>query len=83
MGQFFLMNYILQIDYWSYGFQVMRGLLRGSDWLENKVFFPRIVFCDFTIRYLGDNNPKFTVSVLARARDRRTPVDSRFNARYR
>ena len=46
----------------------MRGLLRGGDWLENKVFFPRIVFCDFDIRYLGDNNPKFTVSVLTRAK---------------
>ena len=28
---------------------------------ENKIIFPRIVFCDFTIRYLGDNNPNYTV----------------------
>jgi len=37
------------------------GVFSGRDWAENKQFFPRIVFCDFTIRYLGDNNLNYTV----------------------
>ena len=61
IGQFLLINYLLQIDYWSYGQTVLLGMIRGSDWMENKIIFPRIVFCDFTIRYLGDNNPNYTV----------------------
>ncbi len=61
IGQFFLMNYFLNIDYWSYGQKVLYGVFSGRDWLENKVFFPRIVYCDFAIRYLGDNNLNYTV----------------------
>jgi len=61
VGQFFLMNHFLNIDYWSYGRQVLSGIVTGRDWMENKIFFPRIVFCDFAIRYLGDNNANYTV----------------------
>jgi hypothetical protein len=57
-----LLNYYLQIDYWSYGQRVFYGVINGRGWLENKIIFPRIVFCDFTIRYLGDNNLNYTVS---------------------
>ena len=63
LGQFFLINYYLQIDYWAYGHKVLYGLFRGRDWLENKAIFPRIVYCDFTIRYLGDNTPNYTVRI--------------------
>lgn len=62
IGQFLLLNSFLQLDIWSYGQNVVLGLIRGSDWMENKSVFPRIVFCDFTIRYLGDNNPNYTVN---------------------
>ncbi len=55
------MNYYLQIDYRSFGQKVLFGIINGRNWLENKVIFPRIVYCDFTIRYLGDNNPNYTV----------------------
>ncbi|CAF0824263.1 unnamed protein product [Didymodactylos carnosus] len=61
VGQFFLMNYFLQIDYWHYGQRILFGLFSGSDWAENKQYFPRIVYCDFAIRYLGDNNLNYTV----------------------
>jgi len=61
IGQFFLMNYFLNIDYWSYGQKVLYGIFSGRDWMENKIFFPRIVYCDFAIRYLGDNNLNYTV----------------------
>jgi hypothetical protein len=61
IGQFFLMNYFLHIDYWSYGQKVLYGIFTGRDWVENKIFFPRIVYCDFAIRYLGDNNLNYTV----------------------
>jgi len=55
------MNYFLQIDYWNFGQKVLMGVFSGRDWIENKVFFPRIVYCDFAIRYLGDNNLNYTV----------------------
>ncbi|CAF1212564.1 unnamed protein product [Adineta ricciae] len=61
IGQFFLINYYLQIDYLSYGQKVLYGIMNGRDWLENKFIFPRVVFCDFTIRYLGDNNLNYTI----------------------
>lgn len=61
IGQFFLMNHFLNIDYWSYGQKVLYGVFSGRDWMENKVYFPRIVYCDFAIRYLGDNNLNYTV----------------------
>lgn len=62
VGQFFLMNYFLNIDYWGYGQKVLYGVFTGRDWIENKIFFPRIVYCDFAIRYLGDNNLNYTVN---------------------
>jgi hypothetical protein len=55
------MNHFLSIDYWSYGQKVLYGVFSGRDWMENKIFFPRIVYCDFAIRYLGDNNLNYTV----------------------
>ncbi|CAF1404491.1 unnamed protein product [Rotaria magnacalcarata] len=61
IGQFFLMNYLLKIDYWTYGQKTLQGLLVGADVIKNKDVFPRVVFCDFTIRYLGDNNLNYTV----------------------
>ncbi len=45
----------------SYGQNVLSGIISGRGWLENKIIFPRIVYCDFTIRYLGDNTPNYTV----------------------
>jgi len=50
IGQFFLINYYLKIDSWSY------------DYTKISELFPRIVFCDFTIRYLADNNQNYTVN---------------------
>lgn len=55
------MNHFLNIDYWSYGQKVLYGVFSGRDWMENKIYFPRIVYCDFAIRYLGDNNLNYTV----------------------
>jgi hypothetical protein len=55
------MNHFLNIDYWSYGQKVLYGIMSGRDWMENRVYFPRIVYCDFAIRYLGDNNANYTV----------------------
>jgi len=57
------MNYYLQIDYWSYGRKALFSIINGRGWLENKVIFPRVVYCDFTIRYMGDNNPNYTVRI--------------------
>ena len=57
------MNHFLNIDYWSYGQKVLRGVFTGRDWMENKIYFPRIVYCDFAIRYLGDNNLNYTVCI--------------------
>lgn len=58
IGQFFLINYYLKIDYWSYGQTILFGQ-------EKSELFPRIVFCDFTIRYLADNIQNYTVKSKA------------------
>lgn len=63
VGQFFLLNYFLDIDFLSFGQNVIFDLVRS---VESKVLFPRIVFCDFTIRYIGDNNPNYTVTFRLR-----------------
>lgn len=62
IGQFMLMNYFLKIDYWKYGYNVITSVLTGRDWSANTLFFPRIVYCDFAIRYLGDSNLNYTVN---------------------
>lgn len=61
VGQFLVMNYFLEVKYLQYAQQVVFGLMTGRDWVESAEF-PRIVFCDLTIRYLGDNNLNYTVN---------------------
>ena len=50
IGQLFLLDSFLGIDYHLYGIFVVEKLIRGEDWsVSNR--FPRITLCDFDIRH--------------------------------
>ena len=52
--QFLLLNWILAVDYWVYGWEVIDKIADGdSDWSEAGAF-PRVTICDFRIRRLGN-----------------------------
>ena len=50
IGQLFLLDEFLGIDYHMYGVQVIRRLLRGEDWTVSERF-PRVTLCNFEIRH--------------------------------
>jgi hypothetical protein len=50
VGQLFLLDAILGIDYHMYGFRVVEKLVRGKDWSIAECF-PRVTLCDFAIRH--------------------------------
>ena len=50
VGQLFLLDAILGIDYHMYGVQVVKKLWRGKDWSVAECF-PRVTLCDFSIRH--------------------------------
>jgi len=64
VGQLFMLNGILATEYDIYGIELLGHLIRGSDWTEAPhVAFPRVTFCDFKIRRLG-NIHRYTLQCL-------------------
>ena len=59
IGQLFLLNAFLGTSYHLYGFEVLEQMLKGKDWTTSDRF-PRVTFCDFKIRVLG-NVQRYTV----------------------
>jgi len=51
IGQYYLLNAFLGMDFNSYGYVVLNGLSKVSTWPESPRF-PRITLCDFQIRQL-------------------------------
>jgi len=49
------LNSFFGFQYYSYGFDFLRKLIIGEDYSRIDLAFPRITFCDFKIRNLGDN----------------------------
>jgi len=50
VGQLFLLDSFLRIDYPMYGLRVVEQLIRGQDWGYSERF-PRVTLCEFEIRY--------------------------------
>lgn len=54
-GQLLLLNSFFGFQYHSYGLDFLRKFIIGEDYSRIDLAFPRITFCDFKIRNLGDN----------------------------
>ena len=52
VGQLFVLDAFLGMDYHAYGIKVMSRLLRGKDWSVSDRF-PRVTICNFDIRHQG------------------------------
>lgn len=53
--QLVLMNSFFGFKYHAYGLDFMKKFLMGDDYSRIDRAFPRVTFCDFKIRNLGDN----------------------------
>ncbi|ESN99000.1 hypothetical protein HELRODRAFT_154179 [Helobdella robusta] len=62
IGQLFLLDTFLGIDFHIYGLQVLASALRGEDWTISPRF-PRTTMCDFKVRRLG-NVQRYTVQCV-------------------
>ena len=61
VAQIFILNAVLGTEFNVYGFDVIRYFRFGEDWTESPgVAFPRVTFCDFDVRRLG-NTHRYTV----------------------
>ncbi|XP_041374986.1 innexin unc-9-like isoform X2 [Gigantopelta aegis] len=62
VGQFFMLTKFLEIDYSTYGFQILEVLTEQGSW-EDLNEFPRIAMCDFEIRQL-QNIQRYTLQCV-------------------
>ena len=60
LGQFFLLDLFLGMDFHFYGIEVIKSLAQRTDWTTR---FPRITMCDFNIRHLA-NIQRYTVQCV-------------------
>jgi len=61
IGQIVLMDAFFEFRNYSFGFEFLRKFLKGDDYSRIDKAFPRVTFCDFTIRNMGDNIHKHSV----------------------
>lgn len=59
--QIVLMDVFFEFRNYSFGFEFLKKFLKGDDYSRIDKAFPRVTFCDFTIRNLGDNLHKHSV----------------------
>ena len=52
VGQLFLLDIFLGVDYSGYGIHIIGSFIRGEDWTASKRF-PRITLCNFEVRHQG------------------------------
>lgn len=62
VGQFLILNKFLGTQYNWWGIGILRDLVQGTEW-ETSGHFPRVTFCDFVVRRLG-NLHRFTVQCV-------------------
>lgn len=60
--QFMLLNSFFDINYAWWGFQVIRDVVQGKEWVDSG-YFPRVTLCDFSVRALGQRQ-NFTVQCV-------------------
>jgi innexin len=64
ISQLFLLNRFIGNDYYAFGLEVIEMLLSGNEWTELR-HFPRVTYCDFRIREIG-NSHDWTVQCVLR-----------------
>jgi hypothetical protein len=62
--QLFILQTFLDKPTNFYGVKVLAALLNGSDWSSAIGLFPRVTYCDFNVRILGNNNQRLTVQCV-------------------
>lgn len=62
VGQFFLLNEFMAMDYNLFGFEVINFLLLNGEWKASPRF-PRVTLCDFNLRQLN-NKHRWTVQCV-------------------
>ncbi|KAJ1355900.1 hypothetical protein KIN20_013471 [Parelaphostrongylus tenuis] len=53
--QFFFLNHFLGTSYTFWGAGILLDMIRGRQW-QNSGHFPRVAFCDLTVREMGNVN---------------------------
>jgi hypothetical protein len=61
IGQIILMDSFFEFRNYSFGFEFLKKFFKGDDYSRIDKAFPRVTFCDFTIRNMGDNIHKHSV----------------------
>lgn len=64
ISQLFLLNRFIGNDYHAFGIEIIEMLLSGQEWHEMR-HFPRVTYCDFKIREIG-NSHDWTVQCVLR-----------------
>lgn len=64
ISQLFLLNRFIGNDYHAFGVEIIEMLLSGQEWHEMR-HFPRVTYCDFKIREIG-NQHDWTVQCVLR-----------------
>jgi hypothetical protein len=64
ISQLFLLNRFIGNDYHAFGIEIIQMLLSGQEWHELR-HFPRVTYCDFKIREIG-NSHDWTVQCVLR-----------------
>jgi hypothetical protein len=62
IGQFLMMNQFLGQNNHAWGAHILIDIFSGRDW-EASGNFPRVAFCDFTVRKLA-NFHRFTIQCV-------------------
>ena len=64
VSQLFLLNRFIGNDYHAFGIEIIEMLMSGQEWHELR-HFPRVTYCDFKIREIG-NSHDWTVQCVLR-----------------
>ena len=64
VSQLFLLNRFIGNDYHAFGIEIIEMLMSGQEWHELR-HFPRVTYCDFKIREIG-NQHDWTVQCVLR-----------------
>lgn len=61
IANIFLMNFLFGFQHYGYGFDFLKRIFTRDDYSRLDQAFPRITFCDFKIRNMGDNMHQHSV----------------------
>lgn len=65
VSQLFLLNRFIGNDYHAFGIEIIEMLLSGQEWHELR-HFPRVTYCDFKIREIGNSHDWTVQCVLSK-----------------